>query len=107
MNLEVRGVHFEVSDHIRETIDKKLPRIGFAKELIVDLLLTLTKAREGYRSECTINFRWGTSAHLRVDSVGLMEGLDILFDKLDQKVRKEKEKIQDHSAISPKTATEE
>ncbi len=106
MNLEVKGVHFEVSDHIRDTIDKKLKRIDFAKDLIVDQLFTLTKTKNGYKVECTTNFRWGTSAHVGVDTVGLMEGLDILFDKLAQKVHKEKEKIQEHSSRTHEAAEE-
>ena len=101
MDIEVKGVHFEVSDHTRDVIDKKLLRLGFAKDLIVDQLFTLTKTKNGYKVESNTNFRWGMSAHIRVDSIALTEGLDILFDKLEQKIRKEKEKIQEHTPHSP------
>lgn len=96
MNLEVKGIHYEVSDHVRELVDKKLLRIDFANDFIIDQLFTITKTKNGYKVESNTNFRWGTSAHIRVDTVGLGEGLDILFDKLVQKIRKEKDKIQDH-----------
>lgn len=101
MNLDVRGVHCEVSEHTREVIDKKVLRLGFAKDLIVDQLFSVTKMKNGYKVESNTNFRWGTSAHIRVDTVNLLEGLDILFDKLEQKVHKEKEKIQEHSPHTP------
>jgi ribosome hibernation promoting factor len=98
MNLEVKAVHFEPSDSVKEMIDKKLKRIRFASDYIVDQLFTLTYSKNGYACESTTNFRWGKSAHIKVESTRLREGLDILFDKLEMKVSKEKEKIQDRGA---------
>ena len=98
MNLEVKGVHFDVDDETKEMINKKLKRLSFAEEYIIDQLFTLTRIKNGYTCESNTNFKWGHSAHIRVDSVQLREGLDILFDKLELKVSKEKEKVQDHTS---------
>jgi len=97
MNLEVKGVHFDVDDKTKEMIDKKLKRLSFAEEYIIDQLFTLTRSKNGYTCESNTNFKWGHSAHIRVEAIHLPEGLDILFDKLELKVSKEKDKVQDHS----------
>lgn len=98
MNIEVKGVHFDVNEETREMIDKKLKRIGFAEDYIIDQLFTLTYSKNGYTCESNTNFKWGRTAHIRVIALQLREGLDILFDKLEQKISKEKDKVQDHSA---------
>ncbi len=98
MTIEIKGVHCEVTEEIREAINKKMLRVGYAKDMIVDQVFTLTATRKGHRVESNTNFRWGTSAHLHVEGANLLEALDILTDKLDEKVRKEKDKIQDHSS---------
>ncbi len=97
MNLEVKGVHFDVDDQTKEMIDKKLKRLSFAEDYIIDQLFTLTRSKNGYTCESNTNFKWGSSAHIRVESNHLREGLDILFDKLELKVSKEKDKVQDHT----------
>ena len=98
MNFEVKGVHFDVKDETKEFISKKIERIDYAREMIVDLLFTLTKERRDYKCEANINFRWGLSAHIRVRAFELHEGLDKLIDKIDLKVKKEKSKVQEHKS---------
>ncbi len=97
MNLEVKGVHFDVDEQTKEMIDKKLKRIGFAEDYIIDQIFTLTRIKNGYTCESNTNFKWGHSAHIHVNAIRLREGLDILFDKLELKISKEKDKVQDHS----------
>ncbi|RKX80249.1 MAG: ribosome-associated translation inhibitor RaiA [Spirochaetes bacterium] len=96
-NIEIKGVHFNVSDDAKEYIHKKLHRIDYASDLIVDLLFTLTKEKKGYTLVANINFRWGYSTHIEVKNFDLFEGIDKLMDKLELKVTKEKEKIQEHT----------
>ncbi len=95
MNVDIKGVHLEVSDRIRSYIDKKLERLNFAKDLITDLLLILAKDNTRYQLEATVNFRWGASTHVEVNGFKLYEDIDALFDKLEPKIGKEKEKIQE------------
>jgi putative sigma-54 modulation protein len=96
MHTEIRGVHIDVTDSMKEYIDKKLHKLDFVKEIIIDLLFTISKEKKGFRLEVTINFRWGVSAHIHADSYDVYEGLDILFAKIEHKVTKEKDKIQQH-----------
>jgi putative sigma-54 modulation protein len=96
MNIDIKGVHVEITDKIREYIDRKVPRLDFVSEHIIDLLVFLSQEGSQYSLEATINFRWGNSNHMKVKSFDIFEGVDKLFDKLELKVLKEKNKIQDH-----------
>lgn len=107
MNVEIKGVHLEVNEKTRDYVDKKLQRLDFARDHIVDILITLVKEKNQYKPEATINFRWGASVHVGVEGFDLYEGIDTLFDKLESKVEKEKSKIQDHRRKEATQATPE
>ncbi len=96
MILELKGVHFDVKDETKEFVDKKIERFDYARDMIVDMLFTLTKERRDFKCEVNLNFRWGVSSHIKVRAYDLHEGLDKLFDKLDLKIKKEKSKVQEH-----------
>jgi len=95
MNVDVRSVHFDLSEHSREYLNSKLSRIDYAKDMIVDLLFVFTKDAGQFRLEVTANFRWGKQAHIVESAPELNAGIDLLIDKLDQKITKEKEKIRE------------
>jgi putative sigma-54 modulation protein len=94
MNIDVRAVHFDLSEANRAYLDKKLERLAYAKDLIVDLLFSFTKEKQ-FKCECTVNFRWGTSAHVQETDFDLPAGMDKLMDTLEHKITKEKSKVQD------------
>ncbi|MGA2762502.1 MAG: ribosome-associated translation inhibitor RaiA [Spirochaetia bacterium] len=96
MTIEIKGIHLEVTERIRQYIDLKLPRLDFAKDLIVDCLLNLTREKNLFKVDATINFRWGSTIHMGVENFNLNTGIDDLFDRLEAKVEKEKSKIQEH-----------
>jgi putative sigma-54 modulation protein len=95
MQLDIKGVHFDVPEEVKEYIQKKLHRLDTFKDIITDLLFTINHEKHGYMTEANINFRWSTKAHIQVEKHNLYEALDILFDKIVHKVTKEKEKIND------------
>jgi len=97
MNVEVKGIHYSISDATREFIDKKLEHISYAKDHIIDLLLTVTRETHGYKVDGNIHFRWGVSSHLSVESIELYEAIESFLHKLELKVRKEKEKVSSHN----------
>ena len=96
MRIDIRGVHVGVTEEMRDYFDKKIQKIDFAKDHIVDLLISLTKEKSCFRIESTVNFRWGNQAHLKTDCFDVFEAIDNFTDKLETKVKKEKEKIQHH-----------
>ena len=95
MKVELKGVHLELTDELREFVDKKLERIDFAKDLITDLELFFIKEKD-FIAEATFNFKRGVSGHIRVEEFELYKAIEELFDKMDNKIHKEKEKVQHH-----------
>ncbi len=95
MNIDVRSVHFDLSEESRNYLASKVERIGYAKDMIVDLLFVLTKDSKNYKLEVTTNFKWGLQAHLVETAFEVNPGIDVLIDKLDSKISKEKQKIQE------------
>lgn len=99
MTVEVKGTHdYAPGESTKEYIDKKLKRLDHVKEHVANLHLTLDKHSSGeFRAESTIHFRWGAMGHIKVTDRDLFKALDLLFDKIETKITKEKGKKQDHS----------
>ena len=94
MNIDVKAVHFTLREDAREYLDKKIARIHNAENMIVDLLVTLTKDKD-FAAEATVNFRWGVSVHIQEHDFELNPAVDKMMDKLEQKITKEKEKVKE------------
>lgn len=95
MKIDIRSVHFDLSEESKQYLMTKVERIGYAKDMIVDLLFVFTKDSKNYKLEVTANFRWGVQAHLQETAFEINPGIDVLMDKLETKIVREKEKIQD------------
>jgi putative sigma-54 modulation protein len=98
MELEIKAVHFDVKDETKDFIQERLEKLDFAADYIVDLGFTLTKEKAEYEVEVKLHLKWGHQSVIKVRSHDLHEGINTLIDKLDHKVRKEREKITDHKA---------
>jgi putative sigma-54 modulation protein len=98
MNLEIKGIHYNVSDTTLEFFDKKLQKLSFAQQYIHDLTITITKetAGQGFKLDGKVHFSWGLVKVVSTDCYELYEGIELLVDKLEATARKEKGKIQEH-----------
>jgi len=96
MNTEIKGVHVEITEKIRDYVGKKLQRLEFAKDYLIDLLFHFSQEKSLYKLEANINFRWGHSIHVGEEGFDIFEGIDKLFDKMELKISKEKKRVQDH-----------
>lgn len=97
MDLEIKGIHYEISEKTIEQIEKKAKKLEFATELVKRLIFRIEKDKSGYIISVDINFSWGLDHHIKVTDHDLYDGIDIIIDKIKSKITKEKEKIQDHS----------
>ena len=93
MNTTINAIGFNLDQDQMDLVEKKLGRIKYGDELITDLLFKVKEDKK-YIFETTINFRWGVVAHVSAEDYEFAVGLNKLVDILDQKVKKEKEKIQ-------------
>ncbi len=97
MTVNVKGVHYNVSDNTNEYIEKKQEKLNFVSEIIVDLHIIITKETKGFFTvESNIHFRWGQNSHIKVEERELYKAIDELYDKMLVKISKEKEKKQKH-----------
>ena len=94
MNTEIKAVHFALRDETKEYLQKKIDRIHNAENMIVDLLVTLTKEKD-FEAEATVNFRWSVTIHVKEHDFELIPAIDKMMDKLEIKITKEKEKVKE------------
>lgn len=97
MNVTIKSVHFDAGDQTKEYLEERLHKIDFAADKIVDLDFTLTREKDRqFELEGKIHFRWGVRSVVKTKSFDLNQGIHELVEKIDLKVRKEVDKIQDH-----------
>ncbi len=94
MNVSMSAVGFDFEKDQQELITKKLDRIKYAEDLIVDLLIKVKEDKK-IIFDVTANFRWGSVAHVSSEDYDFAAALNKVMDVLDQKVKKEKDKIQE------------
>lgn len=93
MNKTVNAVGFELEQKQSDMIEKKLKRLDYAEELVIDLILRVKHDKQ-YSFDTTVNFRWGAQAHVSGEDYDFAAALNKMMDVLDNKINKEKEKIQ-------------
>jgi len=94
MNKSVSAQGFSLEKDQNELIEQKLKRIAYAEDLIIDLALRVKEDKKFY-FDATVNFRWGTQAHVSNEDFDFGAALNKNMDMLDQKINKEKEKKQE------------
>ena len=87
MTTSINAVGFDFSQDQMDFINKKLERIKFADDLIVDLMLKVKEDRK-FIFDTTVNFRWGTVAHVAAEDYDFAAGMNKMMDILDQKIKK-------------------
>lgn len=96
MTKSYSAVGFDFTKDQTDLIEKKLDRIKYAQDLIVDCILRV-KGDKKFEFDVTINFRWGNNAHVKAEDYDFAAGLNKLMDVLDNKIKKEKDKVQDRN----------
>jgi putative sigma-54 modulation protein len=94
MNVTTKAIGFSLEQDEQDLITRKLVRIHYAEDLIVDLALSVKEDKK-FIFECTVNFRWGTVSHITAEDYEFASALNKLMDVLDLKIKKEKDKVQD------------
>jgi len=94
MTPSINAVGFTLEPKKAEMIESKLKRIAYADDLIVDLLMKI-KQDKAYVFDTTVNFKWGTQAHVSAEDFDFGAALNKMMDVLDNKIKKEKDKVQE------------
>lgn len=96
MELEFKAIKFAFDKEQKEYLEKKMERVKYADQLITSLVCSVKLDRK-FIYECDVHFKFGEVAHMSTENYDFESGVNKLMDMLDQKIKKEKDKIQQKS----------
>ncbi|MFO7305625.1 MAG: ribosome-associated translation inhibitor RaiA [Gammaproteobacteria bacterium] len=98
MQLNVTGHHVDVTSSLKGYVEKKLDRVIRHSDRIIDVHCILTVEKLRHKAEATI-FMNGRTIYADAVEQDMYAAIDALADKLDRRVKKHKEKTNDHRAL--------
>ncbi len=93
METTINAVGFMLDQDQTDLINKKLERIKYAEDLILTCAVKVKEDKK-YYFDTTVHFKWGSQAHVENDDYDFAACLNKMMDMLDNKIKKEKDKIQ-------------
>tara|TARA_Y100001949_G_C15759942_1_gene231726 strand:+ start:141 stop:527 length:387 start_codon:yes stop_codon:yes gene_type:complete len=96
MQVNISGVHLEVTDALRDYIEEKFDRLArhFDRIISVQVILQVEKLKQ--KAEATLHVA-GREVVAIADHEDMYAAVDLLVDKLDRQLIKHKEKQLDHT----------
>jgi len=95
MNLNLTGVHLEITPAIRAYVLAKLDRVNRHFDHVIDVNVVLSVDKLRKKVEANVHVR-GKDLHAEAVDPDMYAAIDMLADKLDRQVVKHKEKVTDH-----------
>jgi ribosome hibernation promoting factor len=103
MNLNLSGVHLDITPALRSYVQGKLARVTRHFDHVIDAHVVLSVDKLRQKAEVTLHLR-GKDIHCASEEQDLYAAIDLLADKLDRQVLKYKGKRQDKPHEAPKRA---
>jgi putative sigma-54 modulation protein len=97
MQLTLTGHHVDVTAALRGYVEKKMDRVLRHFEQVIDVHCVLTVEKLEHKAEATLGVS-GAVIHADAKDGDMYAAIDLLIDKLDRRLRKHKEKLNDHHA---------
>ena len=94
MRIETHGQQFEVTAALRDYAQSKLSRLADHFEQPCDIRVVLAADKPNYRAEATVTIA-GKALHVEATASDMYAAIDMLTDKLDRLLLKQKEKRED------------
>jgi len=101
MNVSIIGRKVKITPEIRSYIEKKMKKIDHFIDHIYDFKLIITRERHIYNAEVNIKVRRKV-IHIFAKTPDIHSVIDTLFDKIEVKLRRYRDKIIDKRFIQPK-----
>jgi len=95
MRIETHGQQIEVTAALRDYVENKLARLKRHFEQPFDVRTVLSLDKPNHCAEATITLA-GRTLHADASAVDMYAAIDLLADKLDRLLMKQKEKLVDH-----------
>jgi len=95
MNLTITGHHVEVTQSMRNYVVEKLQRLQRHSENLFDVHVILSVEKVRQKAEATIQIS-GNTLYADTTQPDMYAAIDLLMDKLDRQVIRQKEKSKNH-----------
>ena len=95
MRIETYGQQIEVTPALREYVETKLGRLSRLFDQPLELRTQLSLDKPDHRAEATLKVA-GKTLHADARAIDMYAAIDLLADKLDRMLVKEKQKMVDH-----------
>lgn len=103
MQINVKGHQVEVTAALRDYANAKFERVLRHFDHLHDFTIVLSVEKLLHKAEATIQLS-GKSLHADATAADMYAAIDALVDKVDNQVRKHKEKVTDHHADAVRSA---
>jgi putative sigma-54 modulation protein len=104
MQVNLSGHHVEITPPLRSYVEKKIARILRHCDRVIEVHCTLNVEKLRHAAECTIRLS-GANVHATAVHDDMYAAIDLLADKLDEQVRRHKEKHRDPQAARNRHGT--
>ena len=94
MQISVSGHHIDVTDSLRAYVESKLDRLERHYDRITNMQVILSVEKQRQKAESTVRISGG-EVYADAESEDLYAAIDMLADKLDRQLIKQKEKTTD------------
>lgn len=91
MQISVSGHHIDVTDSLRAYVETKLDRLERHYDQITNMQVILSVEKQRQKAESTVRISGG-EVFAEAESEDLYAAIDMLADKLDRQLIKQKEK---------------
>ena len=95
MRIETHGQQIEVTPALRDYVESKLQRLARHFEQPFDVRTQLSLDKPDHKAEANVLIA-GRTLHADAAAENMYAAIDLLADKLDRLVLKQKEKMKDH-----------
>ena len=95
MRTEIHGHQIEVTPALREYVDSKMERLARHFERPCELRIQLSIDKPHHKAEGTVSIS-GRTLHADATGIDMYAAIDLLADKLDRLLVKQKSKMVDH-----------
>ena len=95
MQIETHGNQIEVTPALRGYVENRFERLGRHFEHPCQIRVQLGLDKPDHKAEATVNLS-GRTLHTDANGVDMYAAIDLLADKLDRLLMKQKEKMVDH-----------
>ncbi len=92
MHVDITGHHIEVTEALKRHVESRASKIEHHFDTVSDVHFTLTVDKEGHTAEATASVP-GKRLHVKTTDDNMYCAIDQLYEKLNRRVRKYKEKV--------------